>query len=396
MRVTDISVTVADTHAALQGLVSGDRDADDAEGFAPFTLWYRYPRWCLPYLRADNGDPWLAALLYPAMRAAERLVIPVPVSRRLLEALPDIQAIYAAFDRRATPVAVEAMPRTAPLPTDTATSAQGLFFSLGVDSFYNLLANEQEHPGDGQTISHLIAIDGIDTAHDGWDEVFPSALFANLVRVAAERGKTLLPVSTNIRQEGQRLAPWPMHHGGALASVALALGMFLERVTIAASATYATLYPWGSHPLLDPLWSTESLTVIHDGCERDTIEKTRLIVRDPLVRETLRVCPWAGRGYNCGRCLKCLRTAIDLLQMGILADCPTLPQRIDPALLREVLDHGSGPVHLAAFRTRLARFEAVDGYEDLRDAIADYLRAQDHPPRRHASRPRRFWRRDKG
>src|SRR3712207_5667311 len=100
MRVSDIRVLATGDGCELQGRVTSEADPDNADWFESFTLWYRFPAWCLPFLSPHNGDPFLAALLFPAMRTGERLLIPAPVSPRLLEALPEIQAIYTAFDSR--------------------------------------------------------------------------------------------------------------------------------------------------------------------------------------------------------------------------------------------------------------------------------------------------------
>src|SRR5215211_2706317 len=98
MRVSDIEVVTTVETCQIQGRVESDRAKDDAQWFAPFTLWHRFPRLCEPFLSPDNGDPFLAALLMPAMRKGERLAISAPISTRLLHALPDIQSVYACFD----------------------------------------------------------------------------------------------------------------------------------------------------------------------------------------------------------------------------------------------------------------------------------------------------------
>ncbi|MGH2614288.1 MAG: hypothetical protein ACRDJC_03535, partial [Thermomicrobiales bacterium] len=133
MRVSEIRVISLDDSSELRGLVESDADPDETGWFAPFTLWYRFPRWCAPFLSSRNGDPFLAALLLPAMRTGDRLELAAPVSAALLDALPEIQAIYAAFDPRSTRVPVEAVARTELLPTDGSASRVGLFFSMGVD-----------------------------------------------------------------------------------------------------------------------------------------------------------------------------------------------------------------------------------------------------------------------
>ena len=40
--------------------------------------------------------------------------------------------------------------------------------------------------------------------------------------------------------------------------------------------TYAHLGPLGSHPLLDPLWSSEDVELVHDGCEATRLDKLAL------------------------------------------------------------------------------------------------------------------------
>ena len=184
---------------------------------------------------------------------------------------------------------------------------------------------------------------------------------------------TLIPVTTNIRRVTMALAPWTMVHGGALASVALALAPLMKRVLIAASTTYDVLYPWGTHPVLDPLWSTDSLAVIHDGCEMNTIDKTRAIAQSQLVLDTLRTCPGYGTGYNCGKCLKCLRATIDLLQAGVLDRCRTLPQDIDTDALRKALGPGGGALYEVNWRRRLQAFEESGAAPEVQQVLAEHL-----------------------
>ena len=372
MRVSEISLVPNGEQWQLEGVVASDVDPDDAEWFVPFTLWYRFPDWCAPYLDGENGDPFLAALLPLAMQTGERLTIPAPVSPRLLAALPEIQAILACFCPRLSQIEVEAAARDESLPVVAREQGVGLFFSLGVDSFYSLLKNVRDHPTDPKTITHLISVNGFDVTYEGNDGEFPPDLLRNLNRVAAELGKSLLPVSTNVRRVGVRLAPWPMQHGAALASVALALGSCFRRVSIAASTTYDLLYPWGSHPVLDPLWSTETLTFVHDGCEANITAKTALIADSDLVLETLRPCAGHGAGYNCGRCEKCLRTMLDLLIAGKLGRCRTLPDAIDPELLRRTLRPG-GRAHMAEYGRRLDALEATGASPLLCEVLREHL-----------------------
>jgi hypothetical protein len=375
MRVSEIEVIATDDYAELRARVTSDRAPDDGDRFAPFTLWYRFPPWCHPYLDPDNGDPFLAALLVPAMMGGERLAIPAPVSPRLLGSLPDLQAIYQSFDPRLKRIAVEAASRATTTPAAPG-SATGLFLSLGVDSYYSLLKNLREHPDDDDTISHLIPVHGFDVSRDGWDERFPAKMLRNCVRAARETGKTLLPVTTNLRPITRTLARWSLSHGAALASVALALDGLLGTVLIAASTTYDQLYPWGSHPVLDPRWSTEGLTVVHDGCELGRIDKVRYVAASQLVLDTLKVCPY----YNCGKCLKCLPTIIDLMQAGALERAATLPHEVDIDRLGEVFRAYQGHLNVENYARRLAQMDDDEGPSGLRQALTEFLASEAPPP----------------
>ena len=161
---------------------------------------------------------------------------------------------------------------------------------MGVDSFYGLLKNVRDHPQDEESITHLLAVQGFDVDHVRQGLEFSPIKFDRLSSVAQVLSKTLVPVATNVKTISEPFASWGMSHGAALASIALALGGMFRQVHIAASTSYDLLYPWGSHPVLDPLWSTERLAIVHDGCELGRIDKTRMIAQSQLALDTLRVC----------------------------------------------------------------------------------------------------------
>jgi hypothetical protein len=372
MRLTEIRIVPREDACQLEGEVESDVDPDDAQWFAPFTLWYRFPVWCESHLSTDNGDPFLAALLLLAMQTGERLTIPAPVSPTLRDALPNIQAIVSGFYPTLQPIPVDVTARPRPLPGDEHDGRVGLFFSMGVDSYYSLLKSVAAHPADDRTLSHLISVNGFDVTYEGEDGRFPPALLHNFARVADALEMSLLPVSTNIRRVGVRITTWPALHGAALASVALALGSAFRRVSIAATTTYDMLFPWGSHPLLDPLWSTETLRFVHDGCEINIIDKTAVVARSDLALETLRPCAGHATSYNCGRCEKCLRTMLDLLIAGRLGRCRTLPGEIDPEWLRGALRPG-GRTHMAEFQRRLDALEAIGAAPLLCNVLREHL-----------------------
>jgi hypothetical protein len=286
-----------------------------------FPLYFRFDGAPAGYL-ANGGDALVAALLLPAMACGEALEIETGVSPKLLASVGTIGEIYGAW----APSATGATPLPARMPkpnvrAGTCVSREkgtgvGLFFSGGVDSWFSLLKNESLEEGSRPT--DLVVVRGFDLGlAPDTDTAFDLALTATR-RAAAARGMNVISVETNLREFSESLAPWTLYHGGALASVALALGNGLAKCIIGSSDYYQWLAPWGSHPLLDPLWSSDSTEIIHDGCEVTRSEKLQRVAHDDLALATLRVCWERGDLYNCGECEKCLRTMVVLSHLGVL------------------------------------------------------------------------------
>ncbi len=306
MRVDEIQFRTVDEGQELSANIDG------------FRLWYRFPGGCQV---STNADVFLAAALLPAMRAGESLTIKgAPVSPELLAGVNRIQDIYAHWVPDCQRVEIHAERAVA----EPVQSGVGSFFSGGVDGSYTLSRHLKE-------ITHLVFIKGVDIQVDN-DALFAKALASNQ-RFADKFGKTLLPVATNIRRfcHPRGLAWGNVYNGSGLASVALALGF--EKTYVASSYSYEELHPYGSHPLLDPLWSNEATTIIHDGCEAARSDKLCAIAQLPGALDILRVC-WQDEGYNCGRCEKCLRTMVALRLLGLHAQ--GFPQLDDLEQIRQL------------------------------------------------------------
>jgi hypothetical protein len=322
MRVEGIKVEHSNGCSTLsaQVIYEGRRRAEDS-------LWFRIPGEYGVYL-GNFGEPFLAALLMPAMLSGEALAIEGSISPKLLAVTDRIQEIYEQWVPGARRIAVR--PAKASLtPLLEPQEAEACFFSGGVDSFYTILKNRDN-------IKHLIFIGNFDGGVRGKDNVDEVRL--RLQRAAAGLGKTLLEVDTNVRDIGERSADWSMYHGAALAATGLVCQGFLRQIFIAACVTYPQLAPWGTHPMLDPLWSTERLRFVHDGCEMPRGAKVAdWVSQSEPALQSLRVCYSNHKGeYNCGRCEKCLRTMISLYAAGALERCETLPHQIPMASLRKM------------------------------------------------------------
>lgn len=272
-----------------------------------------------------NHNWVLPAALPAAMASGSALEIEPFISPRLLQAVPEIQDILAAWTS-GNLKRVEVRARSDAGSVDRAEGV-GLFFSGGADSLYSLLKNRE-------SVSHLILVQGFDVRL-AQNELFSLAQ-ASAQKIAAEFGKQLIVVRSNVRDFSDQYVDWGMYYGAALAMVGHALSSLVGKCIIGSGRSYADLRPWGSHPLLDPLWSSESVSFSHDGLEASRLQKLALIATNDAALRILRVCWESDREYNCGRCEKCLRTMTELLALGRLAECPTLPHEVDSSLIRSI------------------------------------------------------------
>ena len=204
-------------------------------------------------------------------------------------------------------------------------------------------------------------------------------------RAAEETDRQLVLIDTNVRLLTDRAAYWPDYYGAALTSVALALQGLFGRCLIAASDHYRHLPPLGSHPVVDHLWSTERLEIVHDGAEATRTDKVvRQIGRSRLALETLSVCWRSEPAHNCGICEKCLRTMVALEMAGTLDACTTPPRTLDIQALRDV--HMPGEPERDAMRS-VAADATSRGRHDIVEAIEDGLRRYADTPNARSGGP---------
>lgn len=325
------TVQVIDASLELVGNTQEVRWQVQVLDHEPVPLFFRFP--ATIGLDPDNlGDTLAAALLLVAMSKHASLQLPAPLSPKLHAALDRIQDIYRSWDHTLSRIEVRAPLRK---EVETGSGGTGLFFSGGVDSLYSLLSNQDQD----QDITHLLVIHGFDILlGEKKQEVFDRML-SNARRMAEATDKQVVAVQTNIKTMMATFGvPWgQLGHGAALASIAHALRGCLGTALVSATTTYDNLYPTGSHPHLDPLWSSEAVAIVHQGCETSRIDKLRYLRDHDLAMQILRVCWQRVSGeFNCGSCSKCLRTMVALHIAGALRRCQTLPDDIDLEALRSI------------------------------------------------------------
>jgi hypothetical protein len=310
---------------------------------------------------SGDVDAGMALALMPAMRRGRPLRASAPTSARLLAGLGAAQGLLHRWDERMRHVDVEADST----PRRAVGAGVGLFFSGGVDSFSALRRRRAQ-------LTHLVTVRGFDvTGAEDWD-----AISAMARAVATTEGLSLIEVETDARTAVADLAWFEHGHGAVLASVGLVLQSTLDRLIIGSSRDAESLVPAGTHPDLDPLWSTETLAFEHDELLGRDAKVAEIVDYEPAM-QWLRVCWRRPDLYNCGRCDKCVRTQIALWMAGGLGRCRTLPDTIDLKRVRR-LRHRHARSSLRA--ADLAGKAQAAGFPELAAALMTSVRrSRSHP-----------------
>jgi hypothetical protein len=159
----------------------------------------------------------------------------------------------------------------------------------------------------------------------GLDRAETDARFARSLatsrELCADAGLDVIPMRSNLCRLNESMRFWMyQYHGAFLAGLAHFLGHEFRTAHIASSYPATHLVPWGSHPALDPLYSSQHVRLSHDGVELSRLQKVQQLRDWPAALDRMYVCTSdTSGGRNCGRCEKCVRTKLHLLVAGALA-----------------------------------------------------------------------------
>jgi hypothetical protein len=288
-------------------------DISDAGGDSDHAEWSDGP----------SADAFLAACFpLAAVHGEARVRIEGRPCPMLVEGLRTVHAWWTSWGGMPTPAPeIETAPRGHGRISTKPRRAVA-FLSGGVDGLHMLMRNRRLYRKDDPAfIREALFIHGFDIgkrARDPENERFSTTL-RRLEPVAAESGIRIVPCRTNLRHLPVPLDFWEHRHtGAALAAVGHAATLGPAFLFIGGSYPVDTPVPWGSHPSVDGLLSSQRVTVIHDGSRFSRLQKVRDIANWPTALEALRPCPAKpGAQANCGKCEKCLRTRLELLAAGV-------------------------------------------------------------------------------
>ena len=284
-----------------------------------------------------NPNSWLLACTLPAMRyGEERIKIDAPISPEIKDGLINSMRCLIDWhggDRKVIKIEAPIEPEVAFLDKPERAAA---LFSGGIDALamvrdnhLNFASDHPRHIKDGILVYGVL---------EGENEYDPS--FQNVVKavdtMAEDAGIELIQVYTNayahFRDLDADFSFWRFeYHGSFLAAIAHAFAPRFSYASIASTYDFANLEPWGSHPLLDPLYSTTSLKVRHENAALSRLEKTKLVGEWDVALKHLRVCnekeSYSEGNYNCGKCEKCVRTMTAFLSLGLLDQITTFREK---------------------------------------------------------------------
>jgi hypothetical protein len=310
-----------------------------------------------------GADPFVAIALLPAMVLGAELRVEGPVAPATIEAAHRVQALYARWFPRLRPIRVEAASRVSGRRPAGVLS----LFSGGVDSFYSALE------GRGR-LTHLLFVHGFDVPLEA--EALRLQVAGALRSAAAELGLPLLEIETNARAFTENYVAWDFANGAAIAAAAMGLSRVAGEIVIPSSgevlAPWQRTNPvWGSHPELDPLWTTDEQLFVHHAASTGRQAKLRLLVMSDTAMRYLRVC-WRNPGgaYNCGRCEKCLRTMAGLRVLNASDRCGRFGSALDIAAISRL----AITVPDSLFWSELKEAAVANGDQSLASAIKTALR----------------------
>lgn len=202
------------------------------------------------------------------------------------------------------------------------STESAMLFSGGVDSIYTALYAS----GDPKTLITVLGSDIARENRQGWHNVQQQTKdFARLYNYKN------LYVDSNFRKFlniPKLEEAWPEIVDGWWGGVQHGIGLLgltapvvqQKKMFIAATHTQGFAHSWGSNPKLDTSCKWDSVTVDHHGYNASRQQKILKIIdkSNSKSKPQLRVCysNAHGKGNNCMRCEKCLRTFTGLLIAG--------------------------------------------------------------------------------
>ncbi len=320
MKITDIQLTQDSDFAIASARVSFEQSDHPGKDV--------YIKTPVEYARGfdANPDAFLVGCLLPALHLGEkRIFLEGAVCPFLKEGVHVAMHILSHWTQgRYVPIPVESRVRKHQDPPAQHGAGAGMVMSGGMDSLAALRQNRLHYPDTHPAyvrdsfFLHGFDIGGV-VERGAKFHVFDRAMTA-VSRITQDAGTSLVPVYTNIRHLCDDRALWlDSFFGAVLAAMAHGFSSRINLMFIASSYDIPHLHPCGSHPLLDPEYSSYGMRIRHRDYELSRLEKIRIVSQWDTAFQNFRVClANVPDQLNCGKCEKCVRTMTELTALGLL------------------------------------------------------------------------------
>lgn len=273
----------------------------------------------MPPLAPDTPlDAHVFCLLLHAMKVGLPLKVHGPMTHTALQNLEELQHVWLRW-KPGRYRKIDILPgRVADARRVLKPSRAIAAFSGGADATFTALRHSHKKAILPDTVRHnltdVMMVHGFDVALES--PQFMEGLIARTTPLLDDLGLKLRVIRTNSKDWERQ--DWDDSH---MLELGACLHMFADEfdyALVGSGNPYDCFtMPWGSTPIADPMISSDTMRLVHDGCGFLRSDKLDEIARHPIACQTLKVC-WAGEDQsgNCGHCEKCVRTILNFLAYG--------------------------------------------------------------------------------
>lgn len=377
MLIQNIRSEFKDGKKLIKGeLIWENRDAP------PFEIYIGTDSRYANFLQESPDAFVIAASILAIYFKEKRLKADAPLCPVLLDGLNTNMGWFSKwYDRKYLPVKIEHAGLLNLRGNKRKEPCSGSFVSGGIDSLFTLRKNFNRYGSESyQSLRYGIFVYGFDIGwKDAEDErmkkIYQQTL-KSINTIAEEVNMTMIPVFTNIRHIHRDVAFWThWFYGAALSFVAHSFSALFTKMLISADDDRYTLKaPWGSHPVIIPNYSSDSLEMGYYGFEASRFEKMAVLSKWPTAIRNLRVCTKnISENLNCGVCEKCIRTLLALKALNQLDIVDSfLNKKVDLKLLSRI-GFNSKNAYLKGYYRSLAKALKENGDNALANKLESEL-----------------------
>jgi len=305
----------------------------DSKNFSEKTIWFSVPSEYSYMLTPNLYDPFLVALLFPAMDCGEEIIIKGNVSKKIYKNINSyVQKILITYASYLKKINIEIQGYDTVNNKDKKLIGTG--FSAGVDSFstfYDHYVLEDDSEYKINTLFFFNVGSHGKFSNSNTQKRF-NERYNYLKSFPKEIGIPYIPVDSNIHHFHEKYG----HMKTSCITLVAAILVFqsvLSKYYVSNAFSYYEEKKFAMEQFdfsmaefcefyLLPLLSPDGLEIISDGAQYSRTEKTETISNYKYTQQYLNVCVAHPNEYvtvkNCSCCSKCLRTLMALDSMDKL------------------------------------------------------------------------------